>query len=72
MTGEFLARPAVNLVLIRHDRVEALGMDAMELMAVFGDPAQIDAAALQPGDRVRLAVRSVGGQLTALRIAKVP
>jgi Cu/Ag efflux protein CusF len=59
VTGIFVARPAANLVLIRHDPVQALGMGAMELMAVFGDPSQIDAAALTPGDRVRLAVRSV-------------
>ncbi len=71
VTGAFLARPAANLILIRHDRVEALGMGAMELMAVFGDPAQIDAAALQPGDRVRLAVKSVDNQLTLLRVAKI-
>jgi hypothetical protein len=72
VTGQLVARPAANLILIRHDRVEALGMGAMELMAVFGEPAQLDAAALVAGDRVRLAVRSVDGQLTALRIAKIP
>jgi hypothetical protein len=72
VTGEFLARPAANLILIRHDRADALGMGAMELMAIFGDPAQLDAAALAPGDRVRLAVRSVDNQLTAFRIAKLP
>ena len=71
VTGEFIARPASNLVLIRHQAVAALGMGAMELMAVFGDPAQIDAAALVPGDRVRLAVRPVDNQLTLIRIAKI-
>jgi Cu/Ag efflux protein CusF len=71
VTGEFLARPAANLILVRHDAVQALGMGAMELMAVFGEPAQIDAAALAPGDRVRLAVRSVEGQLTLLRVATI-
>ena len=72
VTGEFLARPAANLVLIRHDPVYALGMSAMDLMAVFGDPAHIDAAGLAPGDRVRLAVRRVDSQLTLIRITKVP
>jgi Cu/Ag efflux protein CusF len=71
VTGEFIERPASNLVLVRHQAVEALGMGAMELMAVFGDPAQIDAAALTPGDRVRLAVRPVDSQLTLIRIAKI-
>jgi Cu/Ag efflux protein CusF len=71
ITGEFLARPATNLILIRHDPVKALGMGAMELMAVFGDPAQIDAAALAPGERLRLAVRSIDGQLTLLRVTKI-
>ena len=72
VTGEVVGRPAANLVLIRHDPVQALGMGAMELMAVFGDPTQIDAAALKPGDRVRLAVRSIDGQLTLLRVTRVP
>jgi hypothetical protein len=71
VTGEFLARPAANLILIRHAPLEALGMGAMELMAVFGDPALFDAAALAPGDRVRLAVRSIDNQLTALRVARL-
>ena len=71
VTGEFIGRPAGNLILIRHAPVEALGMGAMELMAVFGDPAQIDAAALVPGDRVRLAVRPVDGELTLIRIATI-
>ncbi|MGH7334149.1 MAG: copper-binding protein [Candidatus Rokuibacteriota bacterium] len=70
ITGEVIARPAANLILIRHDPVEGLGMGAMELMAVFGEPQQIDAAALAPGERVRLGVRSVDGQITLLRIAK--
>jgi Cu/Ag efflux protein CusF len=71
VTGGVIARPAANLILIRHDPVEALGMGAMELMAVFGEPQQIDAAAPVPGDRVRLTVRSVEGQLTLLRITKL-
>lgn len=46
-------------------------MGAMDLMAVFGEPQQIDAVAPVPGDRVRLTVRSVEGQLTLVRIAKI-
>ena len=71
VTGAFVARPASNLILIRHEPVTALGMGAMEMMAVFGEPAQLDAAGLAAGDRVRLAVRSIDGQLTALRIDKI-
>jgi Cu/Ag efflux protein CusF len=71
VTGEFVARPAANLILIRHEPVQALGMGAMELMAIFGEPDRIEAAALAPGDRVRLAVRPVDSQLTLIRIAKV-
>jgi Cu/Ag efflux protein CusF len=71
VTGEVIGRPAANLILIRHDPVQALGMSAMALMAVFGEAQQIDAAALKPGDRVRLTVRSVDGQLTLLRITKL-
>ncbi len=47
-------------------------MGSMELMALFGEPQQIDAAAPAPGDRVRLTVRSVEGQLTLFRITKLP
>jgi Cu/Ag efflux protein CusF len=72
ITGEVVARPAANLILVRHAPVEALGMGAMELMAVFGEPAQLDAASLAPGDRVRLAVRNADGQLTLIRVTRIP
>jgi hypothetical protein len=49
-----------------------MGMGAMELMAVFGEPAQLDAASLAPGDRVRLAVRNADGQLTLIRVTRIP
>jgi Cu/Ag efflux protein CusF len=71
VTGEVIARPAANLILVRHEPVQPLGMGAMELMAVFAEPALIDAAAPVAGDRVRLMVRSVDGQLTILRISKL-
>jgi len=70
--GEIVARPAVNLIIVRHDAVAALGMAPMELMAILVDPAVVDAAGVQPGDRVRLAVRRRNDELTLLRIEKLP
>ena len=70
--GEIVARPASNLILVRHDALAALGMDSMDLMAVLADPAQLDAAAIHPGDRVRLAVRRHENDLTLIRIEKLP
>jgi Cu/Ag efflux protein CusF len=70
--GQFVARPAVNLILITHDAVPELGMRAMELMTVFGEPAMLDAAALTPGDRVRVAVRRRNDELVLLRVEKLP
>ena len=70
--GEIVARPASNLILVRHDAVAALGMRSMELMAVLAEPALLDAAGVRPGDRVRLAVRPRNDDLTLLRIEKLP
>jgi len=70
--GEVLARPAVNMILVRHEAVRGLGMDPMDLMAVFGDPALLDGRRVRPGDRVRLAVRQRGDQLILLRIERLP
>lgn len=70
--GEVVARPAPDLLLIRHGPATALGMPAMEMMAVDAEPAQLDAAALRPGDRVRLAVRPWGDRLVLLSVRKVP
>jgi len=61
--GEVVARAAPDLLLIRHQPVTALGMGAMEMMAVRGAPATLDAAHLAPGDRVRLAVRQQGDEI---------
>jgi Cu/Ag efflux protein CusF len=69
--GEIVARPAVNMILIRHESVPGLGMGAMELMAVFGDPTVLDTAGVRPGDRVRLAVRQEDDQLILLGIEKL-
>jgi hypothetical protein len=69
--GEVVARPAGNLLLIRHEAVGALGMGAMELMAVFAAPAELDAARLEPGERVRLAVRPRGDELHLVWIERL-
>jgi hypothetical protein len=70
--GRFVARPAVNLILVAHDAVPELGMRAMDLMTVFGEPEMLDAAGLAPGDRVRVAVRRRNDELLLLRIEKLP
>ena len=67
-----MARPAANLIMVRHEAVAALGMAPMELMAVFAEPRLLDVAAVKPGDRVRLAVRRKNDELTLLRIERLP
>lgn len=69
--GAVVARPASNLLLVRHEAIDALGMSAMETMAVFADPALLDAADLAPGTRVRLAVRRRGDELVLVRVEKL-
>jgi len=68
--GEVVARAAPELLLIRHQAVSALGMGPMELMAVRGTPSMLDAAAVKQGERVRLAVRPSGDELTLVWIEK--
>lgn len=68
--GEFVARAAPDLILVRHEAVSALGMSSMEQMAVSVTPTQVDALALRPGDRLRLAVRQEGDRLVGLRIER--
>jgi Cu/Ag efflux protein CusF len=68
--GEFLARAAPDLILVRHETVAPLGMSAMDQMAVSVTPAQVDSLDLKPGDRVRLAVRQDGDQLRLIRIER--
>jgi hypothetical protein len=70
--GTLVSRPAANLLLVQHDAVPGLGMRAMEMMAIFGDPAVVDRAGVAPGQRVRLGVRSKDEQLTLLWIERVP
>ena len=70
--GTIVARPAPDMLLVRHEAVSALGMSAMELMAVSASPALLEPVALKPGDRVRLAVRQHDNQLVLIRIEKLP
>ena len=71
VTGVYVARAAPGIVLVRHEAVAPLGMGAMELMAVSGDPTMIDAAGLAPGDRVRLAVRPEGDQFALIKVERL-
>jgi hypothetical protein len=66
-----VARPQPSLLLVRHADVPALGMTAMELMAIVAEPPQLDAVDPRPGDRVRLAVRRRGDEIVLLRIEKI-
>lgn len=68
--GELVARAAPDLILVRHQPVSGLGMGAMELMAVQSEPRLLDAAALTPGDRVRLAVRPDGDTVVLVWIER--
>jgi hypothetical protein len=70
--GTVVARPAANLLLIQHEDITALRMRAMELMAVFADPAVVDRAGVVPGQRVRLAVRARNDELHVVWLEKLP
>ena len=72
MRGTIVARSAPDMILVRHEPVSALGMGAMELMAVSASPALLDPVGPKPGDRVRLAVRQQNDQLVLIRIEKLP
>jgi hypothetical protein len=69
--GTVVARAAPDLLLVRHEELPALAMQAMELMAVTAEPAQLDAFDPRPGERVRLAVRPRGDALTLVRIERL-
>jgi hypothetical protein len=69
--GTIVARPASDMLLVRHDPVAALGMNAMELMAVSASPALLDPVDPRPGDRVKLAVRQRDAQFILIRIEKL-
>jgi len=72
LRGDVVARPAPDVLLVRHDAVPGLGMGAMALMVVSADPRVLDAAGVRPGARVRLAVRAQGDRLVVLRAAVLP
>src|SRR5262249_59673916 len=55
--GTIVARPAPDMLLVRHDPVAALGMNAMELMPISASPALRDPVAPRPGDRVNTPAR---------------
>ena len=67
--GVLVARAKPDMILVRHEAI--LGMGAMELMAVTGDPSAIDRAGVKPGDSVRLAVKPDGEELRLIAIEKV-
>jgi hypothetical protein len=69
--GEVVARAGPGLLIVRHEAASALGMAAMELMAVEGEPALFDATPLAAGDRVRLAVRAQGDRISVVWIEKL-
>jgi Cu/Ag efflux protein CusF len=69
--GIIVGRPAPDLVVVRHDAVQALGMGAMELMAITAEATLLDAVDPKPGDRVRLAVRPKDDQVVLLRIERL-
>ena len=68
--GTIVARPAPNLLIVRHDDVPALGMRAMDLMTIVAEPAVLDRSAATPGDRVRLAVRQRNEDLVLVWLEK--
>jgi len=70
--GTIVARPAPNLMIVRHDEIPALGMRAMELMTIVADPSIVDRAGVEPGARVRLAVRQRENELILLWIERAP
>ncbi len=70
--GTIVARSGPDMILVRHEPVSALGMGAMELMAVSASPALLDPVGPKPGDRVKLAVRQQKDQLVLIRIEKLP
>ena len=60
------------MLLVQHEDIASLGMRAMELMAISGEPEVIDRAGVAPGQRVRLAVRQRNDQLQLVWIEKTP
>jgi hypothetical protein len=69
--GVFVSRPSSDLILVRHEAIEPLGMPSMELMGIAVEGDQLAGLRLTPGDRVRLAVRAQGDRLVLLRIERL-
>jgi len=69
--GQVVARAAPNLLLVRHEAIAGLGMSAMETMAVSVTPDQLAPLDLEPGDRVRLAVRPRGDDIVLVWIERL-
>ena len=65
-----LDRAAPDLLLVRHEAISALGMSAMETMAVIVTSEQLAPLDLKRGDRVRLAVRPRGDDLVLVWIKR--
>src|SRR6266850_3392242 len=70
--GVLVARPAPDLIVVRHEPIAGLGMGAMELMTVSAEPALLDPVAPKAGDRLKLAVRQRDDRLMLLRIERLP
>jgi hypothetical protein len=70
--GTIVARPAANLLIVRHDEIPGLGMRAMDLMTIFAEPAVLDRSGVRPGERVRLAVRPRNDDLVLVWLEKAP
>ena len=59
------------MLLVRHEAVAGLGMNAMDLMAIAATPTLLDPVGPSPGDHVKLAVRQHGDKLVLIRIEKL-
>ena len=70
--GVLVARPASDLIVVRHEPVAGLGMGAMELMAISAEPALLDPVSPKAGDRLKLAVRQRDDRLVLIRIERLP
>ena len=68
--GEVLKLAAPDLLIVRHEAISALGMSAMETMAVIVTSEQLAPLDLKRGDRVRLAVRPRGDDLVLVWIKR--
>jgi hypothetical protein len=71
VTGVFEARAGDTLMIVNHDPAPGL-MDEMVNMAFFAETKEmLDAAGLQPGDRVRLTVRQLPDRYLVVEVRKI-